>query len=68
MVWLLQIQRDAHADNIRRYSRLLLTRLSPTEKQYVERRLREEQQAYLALMQQSDGEAARATEADRSQP
>lgn len=39
----------AHANNIRRYERLLETRLSDVERQFIERRLAEERFALEAL-------------------
>src|ERR1700754_3220685 len=39
----------AHANNIRRYERLLATRLSDVERQFIERRLAEERSALAIL-------------------
>jgi hypothetical protein len=39
----------AHRDNIHRYRRLLRTRLSDLERQFIERRLAEEQNALIVL-------------------
>jgi hypothetical protein len=39
----------AHANNIRRYERLLETRLSDVERRFIERRLAEERSALEAL-------------------
>jgi len=39
----------AHANNIRRYERLLETRLSDVERQFIERRLADERSALEAL-------------------
>ena len=41
----------AHRNNIQRYRRLLATHLSDVERTYIQKRLREEEEASLALMQ-----------------
>ncbi|MGY4502045.1 hypothetical protein ACVWYH_006002 [Bradyrhizobium sp. GM24.11] len=43
----------AHRNNIHRYRRLLKTRLSDLERQFIERRLSEEQAAAEALLSES---------------
>jgi hypothetical protein len=42
---------SAHRNNIARYRRLLATRLSEVEHNYIERRLQEEQKSLAALSQ-----------------
>ena len=41
----------AHRNNIHRYRRLLATHLSEVERTYIQNKLREEQEAFAALMQ-----------------
>ena len=51
--------RWAHQANIERYRKILKTRLSETERQFIDRRLTEEQQALRQTILQFDESAAR---------
>ena len=42
---------SAHRNNIQRYRRLLATHLSELERSYIQKRLREEEEASAALLQ-----------------
>ncbi len=68
MSWSPQDRREAHAENIRRYRKLLRTRLSETEQRYVERRLQEEQQAYFSLLQPDTSTRTQGRETGRDRP
>ena len=56
----------AHQSNIRRYRRLLATRLTDLERAYIERRLNEEQASMEALLRKEFPERLSARLADRS--
>ena len=56
----------AHRANIHRYRRLLATRLSDLEREYIERRLSEEQASVEALLQEKFPERLSAPLANRS--
>jgi hypothetical protein len=56
----------AHQNNIRRYHRLLATRLTDLERAYIERRLNEEQTSVEALLREEFPDRLSARLADRS--
>ena len=56
----------AHQNNIRRYRRLLATRLTDLERAYIERRLSEEQTSVETLLREEFPDRLSARLADRS--